>query len=212
MKEELANIVQHNRDQEISENDPFTEERYAQMARYLPPGNIRILDVGCGTGRGGCKLKSLRDDLAIIGLDCVSERIQKLDRKVYSEGLVGFTQDLQISDRSLDAIVAGEFLEHVPPRHISNTLSEFFRILKLGGVFCMTTPNPRYLRNRIMNRSVLTDPAHVTQHYPEILKKRLMEIGFSSIAIYGTGKVSRYLGSYYPLSLYGSYLLKAVKW
>jgi ubiquinone/menaquinone biosynthesis C-methylase UbiE len=212
MNDDLLNILKHNRDQLISENDPFTEERYDQMSLYLPVGKITVLDVGCGTGRGGGKIKKNRPDATIIGMDCVPERIEKLDKKIYQNNIVGFTENIKLEERSIDAIVAGEFLEHVPPKQIQDTLCEFFRILKLGGVFCMTTPHPRYLRNRIWNRSVLTDPAHVTQHYPEILKKRLMEIGFSNIAIRGSGKVSRYLGDSFPLSFYGSYLLKAVKW
>ena len=76
----------------------------------------------------------------------------------------------------------------------------------------MTTPNPRYLKNRIRGLSVLSDPSHVTQHYPEILKRRLMGIGFSSVEIKGSGKVSRFLGTRFPLFFYGSYLLSAKKW
>jgi len=212
MESDLLNIIRYNRDQEISETDPFTEERYAQMASHLPSGKLTLLDVGCGTGRGGVILKALRPEISIIGLDCVPERIEKLDMSTYHRGILGFTQDLAIDDRSIDAIVAGEFLEHVPPKHINDTLSEFFRVLKLGGVFCMTTPNPFYLRNRFMKRSVLTDPAHMTQHYPKILKNRLMEVGFSRVSIRGSGKVSRILGVHFPLCLYGSYLMKAVKW
>jgi len=212
MKDEVLNILKHNRDQVISESDPFTVERYDQMSLYLPVGKIIVLDVGCGTGRGGSSIKKNRPDATIIGMDCVPERIENLNKQFYSLGIVSFTQNMNLDDQSVDAIVAGEFLEHVPPKHIYDTLCESLRVLKLGGVFCMTTPNPRYLRNRIMRRSVLSDPAHVTQHYPEILKKRMMEVGFSRISISGSGKVSRYLGASFPLSLYGSYLLKAVKW
>jgi ubiquinone/menaquinone biosynthesis C-methylase UbiE len=135
-----------------------------------------------------------------------------LDSSVYSQAVVGFTQNLPFEDRSVDAVVAGEFLEHVPPKFIEPTLCEFFRVLKLHGVFSMTTPNPRYLKNRIRGLSVLSDPSHVTQHYPEILKQRLMGVGFSSVKINGSGKVSRFLGKRLPLFIYGSYLLSAKKW
>jgi SAM-dependent methyltransferase len=209
---ELERVVQNNRNQTVSETDPFTEERYGQMIRTLPSGNITVLDVGCGVGRGGRVIRTLRKEVTLIGLDCVPERVLSLDSAVYSQAVVGFTQDLPFEDRSIDAIVAGEFLEHVPPKFIEPTLCEFFRVLKLKGIFSMTTPNPSYLKNRIRGLSVLTDPSHVTQHYPEILKRGLMGIGFSSLEIKGSGKVSRYLGTRCPLFFYGSYLLSAKKW
>lgn len=212
MQTELENIVNYNRDQTVSENDLFTAERYSQMIRHLSAQHTVVVDVGCGTGRGGAVLKKLKPNLKLIGIDCVPERIEKLDGSVYSEAITGFTQDLQLQDRSVDAVLAGEFLEHVPPRYVGDTLAEFFRILKLGGILCMTTPNPGYLKNRLFRLSVLSDPAHVTQHYPAILRKRLMETGFSGIRIYGSGRVSRVLGKHAPLALYGSYLITAKKW
>ena len=209
METELNNIVGYNRSQTVSENDLFTAERYAQMIRHLSEQHTVVVDVGCGTGRGGVVVKKLKPDVKLIGIDCVPERIERLDRSVYSQAIAGFTQDLPLQDRSVDAVIAGEFLEHVPPRYVSDTLAEFFRILKLGGVLCMTTPNPGYLKNRLFNLSVLSDPAHVTQHFPPILKKRLLETGFSGIRFRGTGRVSRVLGTHGPLALYGSYLIRA---
>ena len=209
---ELDRVVQNNREQTISETDSFTEERYRQMLKMLPQGEITVLDVGCGVGRGGRVIRELRENVTLIGLDCVPERVSALDPSVYSQTIVGFTQDLPFEERSVDAVVAGEFLEHVPPKFIGPTLCEFFRVLKLRGVFCMTTPNPRYLKNRIQRLSVLTDPSHVTQHYPEILQQHLMGVGFSGVKIKGSGKMSRHIGNKFPLFFYGSYLLSARKW
>ena len=49
---------------------------------------------------------------------------------------------------------------------------------------------------------------HLTQHYPEVLRQRLMMHGFSRVRIYGSGKMTRYIGSHFPFSrLYGSYLI-----
>ena len=118
-----------------------------------------------------------------------------------------------MDDRSVDAVVAGEFLEHLPPSQVSTTLCEFFRVLKLHGRLILTTPNPYYLKNRIKSLSVLSDPAHMTQHYPEILRHRLLEIGFSNIKIRGSGRVSNLIGTTFPwLGVYGSYLIVAEKW
>jgi hypothetical protein len=42
-----------NEKQKSAETDPFTEKRYEQFARHMPKSAVRILDIGCSTGRGG---------------------------------------------------------------------------------------------------------------------------------------------------------------
>jgi hypothetical protein len=75
----------------------------------------------------------------------------------------------------------------------------------------LTTPNPYDLKRRLRGESVLGG-AHVSQHFPDALKCKLKMMGFARVNIYGSGKVSRYLGSRFPLlSIYGSYLAKGDK-
>jgi SAM-dependent methyltransferase len=206
-------VLDANRKQAVSETDTFTVERYRQMFRHLPLGVKKVMDVGCNTGRGGAVLKEMNSGLELVGLDCVPERIQALDRKVYGEAICAFTTELPLEDNSLDAIVAGEFLEHVPPSQIEGTLTEFFRVLRLRGRLVLTTPNPGYLKNRLKNLSVLLEKSHLTQHYPKCLGFRLRSIGFSRVRIRGSGRMIRYVGQHFPLlNVYGSYLLRADKW
>ena len=208
-----SDLVAVNRDQSSSEVDDFTEERYAQFVRHLPRNAKAILDVGCNTGRGGVVLRRLLPRLKIDGLDCVQERLDAIADEIYDRRICSFTNAIDLESGSYDAIVAGEFLEHVPPEQVYSTLCEFFRLLGLRGRLMMTTPNPRYLKNRLRNLSVLLDPSHLTQHYPERLGTRLMDIGFSAITMLGSGRMSRRLGESFPiLAVYGSYLVLATKW
>jgi 2-polyprenyl-3-methyl-5-hydroxy-6-metoxy-1,4-benzoquinol methylase len=205
-------LVELNRDQTGSETDTFTEERYRQFERYFTRGTSDVLDVGCNTGRGGDILKSLRPGLSITGLDCVPERLSVLDRNVYQKSICSFTKEISLPNESFDAIVAGEFIEHVPPDEVFQTLCEFFRLLRLKGKLLLTTPNPHYFKNFILKASVLGG-SHVSQHTSASLKRRLEDIGFSRIKIRGTGRVSRFLGENFPWrSAYGSYFVKAIKW
>jgi ubiquinone/menaquinone biosynthesis C-methylase UbiE len=200
-----------NAQQDVSEHDPFTLERYDQFFNFLPQDAIKVLDVGCNTGRGGMRLKELNPNLMLLGLDCVRERLDALP-EYYAKGVYGLSTDIPIEDRSVDAIVAGEFLEHLYPTDVDKTLCEFQRVLKIGGRLLLTTPNPRYLRNTLTGKSVYCT-AHLTQHFPKVLQLRLQMHGFSGVRIYGSGKVSRYLGSHFPLmAVYGSYLILADKW
>lgn len=171
------------------------------------------MDVGCGVGRGGQALKSFNPALEIIGMDCVPERIEKLDKSVYARGLCAFTTDIGAPDKSFDAIVAGEFLEHLPPSQVDATLAAFFRVLRLRGRLLMTTPNPHFLLHKLKGESVLLEESHLTQHYPDCLALRMRMVGFSRIKIYGSGKASRYFGQHFPIrSVYGSYLIYGDKW
>ena len=63
----FSEIIELNRKQEVSEIDPFTERRYKQFVRHLPPHAHDVLDVGCNTGRGGVVMKTLRPSLRITG-------------------------------------------------------------------------------------------------------------------------------------------------
>jgi 2-polyprenyl-3-methyl-5-hydroxy-6-metoxy-1,4-benzoquinol methylase len=205
-------IITLNREQEISETDTFTERRYQQFTRHFRRETQRVLDVGCNTGRGGPAMKAINPNLQITGLDCVQERIAALNRTVYEAGICGFTQDIAAPSDSFDAIVAGEFIEHVPPDLVFPTLCEFFRLLRLKGVLLLTTPNPLYLKNRLGGASVLGG-AHISQHRHRNLRRRLEDIGFSHIKIRGSGRVSIVMGERFPiLAAYGSYLVEAVKW
>ncbi len=206
-------LISTNRDQKVSESDTFTEERYRQMHRHFPKNVIRILDMGCNTGRGGVVLREINPKYHITGLDCVPERLDHLDSTVYSGKICGFSNDIQRPDQSFDAILGGEFIEHIPPVQVGPTLCEFFRLLRLKGRLLLTTPNPHYLKNRFRGLSVLLDDSHATQHYPKALRQRLLQIGFSNIKIVGSGRLTRRLGENFPwLSAYGSYLITADKW
>jgi SAM-dependent methyltransferase len=208
----LDHLITLNREQETSETDPFTVRRYQQFVRHLSPATRDVLDVGCNTGRGGAVMKSLRPSLRITGLDCVPERVASLDPLVYDETICGFTTLIPHAADSFDAIIAGEFIEHLPPDQVYQTLCEFFRLLRLKGRLLLTTPNPRYFKNRLQGTSVL-GPAHMSQHHIRNLKRRLGDVGFSRIVIRGSGRVSSVLGEWFPIhAVYGSYLAKATKW
>jgi SAM-dependent methyltransferase len=141
----------------------------------------------------------------------VQERLDELP-EAYREGVYGLSNEIPKDDCVFDAVVAGEFLEHLYPVDVDPTLSELQRVLKIGGRLLLTTPNPYYLKNKIKNESVYA-VSHLTQHFPEVLRLRLKLHGFSRVKIYGSGKVSRYLGYYFPFRLvYGSYLITGDKY
>jgi len=200
-----------NMHQTVSETDRFTEDRYRQFYHFFPKHTHTVLDIGCNTGRGGKVLKALDHSLTIYGLDAVENRLERLPKEIYQHRIHGLSTAIHSDDCNFDVVVAGEFIEHLYPIDINQTLCEVFRVLKIGGRFLLTTPNPRDMKRKRRKESILGG-AHLSQHFHDILKIQLMMTGFSRVKVYGSGKVSRYLGYRFPfLSLYGSYLAIADK-
>jgi ubiquinone/menaquinone biosynthesis C-methylase UbiE len=192
--------------------DPFTLERYRQFFNYFPDQRRIVLDVGCNTGRGGATLKQLNKNLQLIGLDCNQTLLDNISNGIYEQKICSSsTTNISLESSSVDIVVAGEFIEHLYPDDVLQTLREFHRLIKPGGRLLLTTPNPGYLLLKLIGKSVIGG-AHVSEHYPKKLKKELENIGFINIKILGSGKMFRLLGDRFPLlMLYGSYLAIANK-
>jgi SAM-dependent methyltransferase len=197
--------------QEGSERDPFTESRYAQFAKFLPAGPLKVLDVGCNTGRGGAALKALRPDLHLFGMDLLQSRLDRLPADVYSGTVCGSATQIPTQDESYDAVIAGEFIEHLLPIDAHRFVAESFRVLKVRGRLVLTTPNPGDLKMRLRGGTALGG-AHLSQHHPDTLKTVLKMYGFARVHVRGSGKVTWYLGDWFPLlGIYGSFLATGVK-
>ena len=212
MERAFEDLVELNRRRPLSETDPFTDGRYRQFLRWLPGVCQTVVDAGCNTGRGGAALKRGCPGLKIIGIDCVPERIESLDRTIYAEGRCSLLHETGLPDRSVDAVVAGEVLEHIEPDKVDRVLAEWFRILRLKGRIVLTTPNPGSLRFRYHGWSVLLEESHLSQHPPRLLRHRLRMIGFRGVRSRGSGRISSLIGTRWPLAAYGSYLVVAEKW
>jgi predicted SAM-dependent methyltransferase len=116
---------------------------------------------------------------------------------------------IPVSTASFDAVVAGEFIEHLAYADVLPTLAEFRRVLRPGGRALMTTPNPDSLRIKV-TRGTMLGGAHLSAHYPKQLAQMMTEVGFRSPAWCGSGKSSTFVGERFPLfDVYGSYLIWA---
>ncbi|MEQ1806974.1 MAG: class I SAM-dependent methyltransferase [Burkholderiaceae bacterium] len=208
----MTDLIALNAAQVESESDPFTETRYKQFARWISPTARDLLDVGCNTGRGGLALKAALPGLAIVGLDLVEARLDRLPRAAYSRAICGSAAAIPCADDAFDAVVAGEFIEHLRPLDAMAFFHEAFRVLRIGGVLALTTPNPSDIKRRLRGKSVLGG-SHVSQHHQEALVLQFQMAGFGSVSVRGTGKVSWYLGTRFPLKwLYGSFLVAGRKY
>jgi trans-aconitate methyltransferase len=72
------NYQELNERQLAAETDEFTAQRYRQFGGLLPKNCVKILDIGCSTGRGGAELKRIRPLIQLYGLDCSQKRLARV--------------------------------------------------------------------------------------------------------------------------------------
>lgn len=198
-----------NREQVVSESDPFTAGRYRQFAKGLPASTSRILDVGCNTGRGGSEIRRAFPAAQIHGLDLVPERLAKISPGIYDNLAAGLLQDYQPPDGPYDAVLMGELIEHVPYDELDALLAGIQKLLRPGGRLLLTTPNPHYFLLRIRSGGSVLGGPHVSVHCPTALTQYLTYVGFQVGGVKGSGRVSTRVGARLPLMVYGSYLVIA---
>lgn len=195
----------------VAHQDAFTTQRYILASGQLskrPPSSL--LEIGADTGVGAHSIHRYFRKCSITGFDCTN-RLQPQNLEEYTAFVEGSATDLPFSDDSFSAVLALEVIEHLYPNHVERALGEVFRVLELGGMFVLTTPNPLAYRFRWRGRSILSK-VHKSQHYPRILKDRLLATGFSNVRVMGSGRATKYLGQHCPLlNLYGSYMICARK-
>jgi SAM-dependent methyltransferase len=110
----------------------------------LPPG-AQILDAPCGAG----DLTIARRDRGyqMVGADVDRGAAARLSDAFAA---VDLSQPLPWPDRSFDAALSVEGVEHLENRHAY--LRELARVLKPGGTLLLTTPNIVSLRSRVRFR------------------------------------------------------------
>lgn len=212
MSENKKEYEINNSKQFWSETDPFTINRYKQFFKYFKHNENIILDVGCNTGRGGETLKKIKPSLVLIGIDIVEKRVQRIQNGIYDKLLISSSTNIPLDEKTVDVIIAGEFIEHLYSEDIEKTLNEFLRILKDGGRVMLTTPNPSSLLVKLGRRSIFHDPSHFSIMKSEVLSEKLRHAGFVNVVIKGSGKASTIFGdNFFFFPVYGSYLLIAEK-
>ena len=125
---------------------PRHEYREALMLRLLRgelPGGGVVLDAGCGSGSLLFKLG--RFDCTVHGIEQSEEFVGMLQARVRSSGITnkisvrqGSVMKIPYPDKTFDAVVSGEVLEHVPDD--VSAITEFYRVLRPGGICVASVP------------------------------------------------------------------------
>jgi ubiquinone/menaquinone biosynthesis C-methylase UbiE len=98
---------------------------------------LRLLDVGCGTGRFLDFVKQAWPRLPVSGLDMsdtyLAEARRHLENSCWVDLVVGKAEALPFADASHDAVTSIFLFHELPPRVRRDAFREFARVLKCGG-------------------------------------------------------------------------------
>jgi len=114
------------------------------VVRNFKSDNLRILDLGCGTGR----TLSLLDSFGTVtGVDISGEAIQFSQKRGHENLLVGSASSLPFDSNQFDLVCMMDVLYHKAVPDKSVPLEEAYRVLKQGGILLINVPAYQWLRS-----------------------------------------------------------------
>jgi len=162
----------------------YSEKRRLQViSRLLPKTGIsRVMDVGCGNGGLSEILSNL--GINVTATDLGFDSIQRASSKIKKKNLkIPFVQGdiyrLPFDDKSFDAVVASEIIEHLEKPY--DAMIEITRVLRPGGYFIGSTPYRERLKYTLCIHCNKKTPvnAHLHTFDDKVFGDLLKEAGFS---------------------------------
>lgn len=158
---------------------------YALLARRYGQQGTRLLEVGCGLGH---LVGQLSGDFTTIGLDVNHWAL------VQSQAVAGSTQ-LQVGSAEKPPYAEGSFgvviIKHVVEHleHPEKCIEELGRILALGGVLILATPNLDSLLKPLKGDTWIgfQDPTHIALKPPKEWLGLLKKAGFKIERVFADG-------------------------
>jgi SAM-dependent methyltransferase len=112
-----------------------------QWSSYLPSGDLKILDWGCGPARVARHLPDLLPRSKIYGSDYNDQTIDWCKENIRGIEFIknNLEPPLSFSDHFFDVIYALSVFTHLSQENHYKWIAEMYRLLKPGGIFLLTT-------------------------------------------------------------------------
>lgn len=154
------------------ESDPITEEEHERAAvteGLIPQGTHSILDVGCGDGRLTNYFALLGRFKLVVGCDFALTPLRNLK----ALALAASIDHIPFRDRTFDAVVVTEVLEHLRDNTYKKALTEASRVA--DSYIVLSVPYQEVLRAGYVKcgdcGAVWHASRHVRRFTPKILKR-----------------------------------------
>ena len=166
------------------------EVALADLEKLLPDPQLRchaVLDAGCGQGKALKPLQQRFQASRVIGVDVDAHaleaaRIEAARHGLKPELIAADCAAIPLPDASVDLVFCHQTLHHLVRQE--ETLKEFRRLLKPGGVLLLAESTKAYIHSWVI-RLFFRHPMHVQRTAPEYLEL-VRRAGFE----YGPANVS----------------------
>ena len=142
--------------------------------RLKPKRRLKILDIGCGTGKFSLYLRE-ETGCEVTGIDPVGEKIEKARTKSSSVTFeVQSAEEMSFANNTFDFVASLKALHEIPNHR--DALKESKRVLKGGGKI--------FIIDWVGGIAKTQSHAHAQKYFtPKRLKEALSEAGFGSIHV-----------------------------
>lgn len=153
---------------------PMMWDRINTVARMIPRGVNKVLDIGFG---GGLLEDIVGNSYDWYGIDISPKSVKTAYGKHPDKHFqVGQITNLKFPKNYFDCVVVLEVMEHIPPRLTFKALSQVYKVLKPGGYLMVSVPLNEGLEHMGSNPN-----AHVRVYTPPLIEAELKIGGFKII-------------------------------
>lgn len=103
--------------------------------------NKKILDVGCGEGRGTFEISKTCKNIEGVDYSKRAIAFAQAFAPSIKFNVIDFTKSI-LMEQKFDAAISIEVFEHIPPEKLKVFVSNISKVVKKGGIFVLTTPTP----------------------------------------------------------------------
>ncbi|MFC1722488.1 class I SAM-dependent methyltransferase [Patescibacteria group bacterium] len=135
--------------------------------------NLKILEIGCGTGEVMNLLKNWGD---VYGVDYSKQALEFCRERGFTNVILGDFNTLDLSEHkdSYDLVLSLDVLEHI--RDDVETMKRVFEILKPGGMFFVSVPAYKFLWSNH------DEALHHTRRYHSLeINQKIKDSGFEVV-------------------------------
>ena len=152
-------------------------QRLLERLDYQEYDPARVLDLGCGTGRGSLALQQRFPGAAVIALDWAPAMLGELPREQGPRPLCADMQKLPLGSRSVDMVFSNLAAQWSPDPE--SMFAEIRRVLRPGGLLLFTTFGVDTLKELRESWAEVDSDPHVNEFVDiQDLGDLLMAMGF----------------------------------